>query len=308
MTVKKIKKGAKKMNREEMEWMYSPIPKMSLAQKGRKTIHYLQKLKDDGIHIVQHCPSMLGPIFTMAAEMAGVDICRLPPSGGRIGPEEALKRSMEWIGEHRSVAPHIHINYVTDTIAFASKEAALANFSKFHMAGADSILPMGINNETLEFVANNHIIVYGHVGAISGWQTLGTHGGYKRLGKTSEDAMKIFRMAYEYQECGMKAMSIELTPIEVSNAIAKKLRVPVISIAAGGACDGSEMVDADLFGLMAKPATHAKTYAKFLKWAAEIYGAWGNDVRTGAYPEDKHGFHMEESEMDKFLNVLEQKY
>lgn len=296
------------MGKEEMSKMFSPFPKMSMAQKGRKTIHYLQKLKDEGTHIVQHCPSMLGTMFIMAAEMAGVDICRLPPSNGRIGPEEALNRAMEWIGENRSFAPHIHINYVTDTIAFASKETALANFSKFHMAGADSVLPMGINNETLEYVANNHVIVYGHVGAISGWQTLGTHGGYKHLGKTAEDAMKVFRQAYEYQESGMKAMSIELTPIEVSNAIAKKLRVPVISIAAGGACDGSEMVDADLFGLMAKPATHAKTYSYFLKFATETYGAWANDVRTGAYPEDKHGFHMEERELDKFLNELEKKY
>lgn len=296
------------MNDEKMERMYSPIPKMSMAKKGRKTIHHLQKLKDEGTHIVQHCPSMLGPIFTMAAEMAGVDICRLPPSGGRIGPEEALKRSMEWISENRSMAPHIHINYVTDTIAFASKEDALANFSKFHTAGADSILPMGINNETLEFVSKNHVIVYGHVGALSGWQTMGAYGGYKRLGKTAEDAMEIFKQAYEYQESGMKAMSIELTPIEVSNAIAKKLRVPVINIAAGGACDGSEMVDADIFGLMANPASHTKTYGKFLKWASERYREWGEDVRTGAYPEDKHGFHMDEKELDKFLNKLEQKY
>jgi len=150
----------------------------------------------------------------------------------------------------------------------------LAKFCKFHTAGADSILPMGINNETLEFVSKNHVIVYGHVGALS----------------------------------GMKAMSIELTPIEVSNAIAKKLRVPVINIAAGGACDGSEMVDADIFGLMANPASHTKTYGKFLKWASERYREWGEDVRTGAYPEDKHGFHMEEKELDKFLNKLEQKY
>ena len=301
-------KGEEKMEKEEMNRMFSHFPKMSMAKTGRKTIHYLQRLKDEGTHIVQHCPSMLGPMFTMAAEMAGIDICRLPPGNGRIGPDEALKRAMEWIGENRSVAPRIHINYVTDTIAFTSKEDALANFSRFHIAGADSVLPMGINNETLEYVAKNHVIVYGHVGAISGWQTMGNYGGYKLLGKTAEDAMKIFRQAYEYQESGMKAMSIELTPAEVSNAIAKKLRVPVINIAAGGACDGSEMVDADLFGLMAKPATHAKTYSYLLKFAAETYGAWANDVRTGEYPEYKHGFHMDERELDKFLNELEQKY
>lgn len=293
---------------EEMDKMYSPIRKMSMAQKGRKTIHYLQKCKDEGIPIVQHCPSMMGPMFTMAAEMAGVDICRLTPGNGRIGPDESLKRSMEWIAENRQVAPHIHINYTTDTIAFASKEKALENFARFHMAGADSILPMGINNETLEFVAKNHVIIYGHVGALSGWQTMGKYGGYKRLGKTADDALAIFRQAYEYQECGMKAVSIELTPIEVSNAITKKLHIPVIGIAAGGACDGSEMVDVDLFGLMAKPASHTKTYANFLKFAVGVYGEWAEDVRSSHYPEDKHGVHMEERELDKFMNKLEQKY
>jgi 3-methyl-2-oxobutanoate hydroxymethyltransferase len=283
----------------------SPFPKMSLAAKERKTIHYLQKLKDEGTPIVQHCPSMLGPLFTMAADIAGVDICRLPPASSAMAPEEGMKRAMGWIGEHRGVAPRIHINFVADTVAFASKEAALANFSKYFSAGADSILPMGINNETLKFVADNYCTIYGHVGAISGWQTLGAFGGYKRLGQTAEGAMKVFRMAYEYQENGMKAMSIELTPIEVSNAVAKKMRVPVIGIAAGGACDGAEMVDADLFGLMAKPASHAKTYANLMKFATTAYGSWANDVRTSVYPEDKNGFHMDPTELDKFMNAIE---
>ena len=82
---------------------FSPIPKMSLADRSRKTIAYLQKLKDEGTPIVQHCPSMLGPVFTMAANMAGVDICRLPPSDTARDPEEAVKRSMEYIGSHRAV-------------------------------------------------------------------------------------------------------------------------------------------------------------------------------------------------------------
>lgn len=293
------------MTEAEMNRMFSPFPKMSMAQKGRKTIHYLQQLKDEGTPIVQHCPAMLGPMFIMAAEFGGVDICRLPPSDLRMGADEALKLAPLHISAYRSFAQRMHINYVTDTVAFTNKEDALANFSKFHSAGADSILPMGVNNETLKFVSDNHCIVYGHVGAISGWQTMGLYGGYKRLGKTAEDAMKVYRTAYEYQENGMKAMSIELVPIEVSNTVARKMRVPVIGIAAGGACDGSEMVDMDLFGMMANPASHTKTYGHFLKWASGIYGAWANDVRTSAYPEDKHGVHMDPAELDKFLELVE---
>lgn len=193
------------------------------------------------------------------------------------------------------------------TPTFASKEDALRYGSIYMANGADSLLPMGVSNETLKYMADNHLVVFGHVGALSGWQT-SRHGGYKRLGKTAEDAMKIFRTAYEYQENGMMGMTIELTPSEVTNAIAKKLRVPVVAICAGGAADGSEMVDFDTFNMMPSVASHAKVYADFFRWAATAYGAWAHDVRTGIYPEDKHGFHMEERELDKFLNLLEQKY
>ena len=65
---------------EEMKKYFSPMPKMSMADTKRKTINYLQKCKDEGKKIVQHCPAMLAPIFCMAATMADVDIARLSPS------------------------------------------------------------------------------------------------------------------------------------------------------------------------------------------------------------------------------------
>lgn len=209
-----------------------------------------------------------------------------------------------WLGVVRRAAKLIHINFYMQTPTYASREAALANGALYMSCGADSLLPMGINNDTLKYMADNYLVVMGHIGALSGWQT-GRQGGYKRLGQTAESAMEVFKMGYEYQENGMMAMTIELTPIEVTNAIAKKLRVPVISIAAGGAADGCEMVDFDTFGMMPNPASHAKAYANFFEWAATAYATWANDVRTGAYPEDKHGYHMDEKELDTFLTELD---
>ena len=276
--------------------------KVSKMQKGRKSIAYLQKLKDEGTPIVQMCPAARDQYFTMAAEMAGCDICRLTV------PAENTMMSIEhapwWIRTVRAAAKFIHINFYMQTPTFSSKEKALEYGAMYMAEGVDSLLPMGVNNETLKFMADNHLVVFGHVGALSGWQT-SKYGGYKRMGRTAEDAMKIFRMAYEYQENGMMAMTIELTPIEVTNAIAKKLSVPVISIAAGGAADGCEMVDFDTFNMMPSAASHAKAYGDFFKWAVGAYGAWANDVRAGGYPEDKHGYHMEERELDKFLNAIE---
>jgi 3-methyl-2-oxobutanoate hydroxymethyltransferase len=274
----------------------------SKMKKGRKTINYLQQCKDEGKKIVQMCPANRDQYFTMAAEMAGCDICRLTTPGENV--EMQIANAPWWIRTVRSAAQIIHINFVMQTPTHASKEDALRYGSIYMNNGADSLLPMGVNDETLKYMADNHLVVFGHVGALSGWQT-SRHGGYKRLGKTAEDAMEVFRMAYEYQENGMMAMTIELTPIEVTNAIAKKLRVPVISIAAGGAADGCEMVDFDTFNMMPSAASHAKAYGDFFKWAVTAYAGWGNDVRTGAYPEDKHGYHMEEKELEKFLNALE---
>lgn len=295
---------------DNMKAYFSPMPKMSMGCKNRKTINYLQKCKDEGKKIVQHCPSMLAPIFCMAASLADVDIARLSP-GFVSGPFEMVNaNAWSYIQAHRQMAPYLHLNYVTDTSAFAGKETALKNFSEYHRADADSILPMGINNETLKYVADNHVIIYGHVGALSGWQTNGLYGGYKKLGKTAEEAMKVYKQAYEYQENGMKAMSVELVPGEVSAMIAKKMRVPVIGIASGCTggdvdVDGYEMVDADLFGMMAKPAMHGETYGNLLQFASGVYGAWTQAVRSNAYPQEKNGWHMDPAELEKFNALVE---
>lgn len=279
--------------------------KSSLVNRNRKSIAHLQKLKDEGTPIVQMCPMIRDQFWVKAAEMANVDVCRLTvPGDGNQDMDWQSHIAPWWIRIVRNAAELIHINFYMNTIDYTSKERAVERGALYTHAGADSLLPMGVTNEVLRYMADNYLVVFGHVGALSGWQTA-AQGGYKRIGKTAEDAMEVFRMAYEYQENGMKAMTIELTPIEVTNAIAKKLRVPVISIAAGGAADGCEMVDFDLFNMMPQAASHAKAYADFFPWAVEAYADWAEDVRSGAYPEDKHGYHMEEEELEKFLDEIE---
>ena len=279
--------------------------KMSTASKTRKNLAYLQKMKDNGEKIVQMCPAELGPFFAMAAEMVGCDICRVPSilqlrSGNRL--EDELVTATLSIMKYREYTSIIHLNFYMPTATYATKDQAVRWGAEWVFAGADSMLPMGITNDVLKHMTDNYVPVMGHIGAISGWQTNAT--GYKKVGRTAEDAFKIFKWGYEYQENGMGAMTIELTPMEVSQAIAEKLRVPVISIAGGAPCDGSEMVDMDTFGVMPHAASHAKTYAMLLPFLCEAYGDWADDVRDGNYPEDKHGYHMDPEELEKFNEMM----
>ena len=280
--------------------------KMSTASKTRKNLNYLQKMKDRGEKIVQMCPAELGPFFAMAAEMVGCDICRIPSmlsirAGNRF-EDETLTATLT-IQKFREYTKYIHLNFYMPTACYATKDQAVRWGAQWVFFGADSMLPMGITNDVLKHMTDNYVPVFGHIGAISGWQTNAT--GYKKVGKIAEDAFKIFKWGYEYQENGMGAMTIELTPMEVSQAIAEKLRVPVISIAGGAPCDGSEMVDMDTFGVMPKAASHAKTYAQLLPFLCEAYSDWADDVRDGDYPEDKHGYHMDPEELEKFNAMMD---
>ena len=173
--------------------------KSSRMQKGRKTINYLQKLKDEGTPIVQMCPGPRDQFWTMAAEMADVDICRLTVPGDGSDPEMQIKLAPYWIKCVRNAAKIIHINFYMQTPTYASKEAAVANGALYMNCGADSLLPMGITNETLKYMTDNYLVVFGHIGALSGWQT-SRQGGYKRLGQTAESAMEVFKMGYEYHD------------------------------------------------------------------------------------------------------------
>ena len=280
--------------------------KMSTASKSRKSLAFLQKKKDNGEKIVQMCPAELGPVFGMAAELADCDILRTPSilslrSSARL--EDELLTGSLTIQKYREYTSIIHINWYMPAATYADKSIAVRWGAEWVFDGADSMLPMGVTNDVLKFMSDNYVPTYGHIGAISGWQTNAT--GYKKVGRTAEDAFRIFKWGYEYQENGMGGMTIELTPMEVSEAIAKKLRVPVVSIAAGAPCDGSEMVDMDTFGMMPKPASHAKTYAQLMPFLCQAYAAWANDVRTGAYPEEKNGYHMDPEELEKFNTMMD---
>ena len=168
------------------------------AFKGRKTVHYLQKCKDKGQKLVQVCP-LMDPLWTSAADMAGIDIVRLIcVSKCRHDYDLSdldVKLAPWWIQLVRETAPTIHINYHAETPTYCTAERGIHYGSTYINAGADSLLTMDIKNDVVKAMSDYHIPLYGHIGILSGWMTMGAHGAYSRVGKTAEDALAIYRMA-----------------------------------------------------------------------------------------------------------------
>ncbi len=280
---------------------------MSAVEQGRQTVWHLQKMKERGELISMVGTAYLDPMFTMFCEKAGINLVRFTAPGEN--SEMRAQNMRWWTRMQRKMAPNICLNAVMQTQQYADPSTAVKEAAILVADGADSVMPMGVTNDVLKAMSDNHIAVIGHVGCLSGWQT-GRFGGYRRVGKTAEEAMAIFRQAYEYQENGMVAMTVEMTSREVTDAIAKHLRIPVIAVAAGGSADGTEMVIFDLLGFLPEVAMakHSKAYASIMTDVISGCKVFDQEVKNKVYPEEKHGWGMDEMELDKFMNELEQKY
>jgi 3-methyl-2-oxobutanoate hydroxymethyltransferase len=284
----------------------TPQVKTTSINIGKKTVWHLQKMKEEGKKITMIGTAGLDSIFGMYAEAGGADLIRYAPPGDTT--EARVANLLPWTRNMRKMAPNIVLNVFLQTCCYKDKGTALEYASNALSEGADSVLCMGAPNELVKYLSDHYVAEIGHVGVLSGWQT-GWFGGYRKQGKTAEDAMRVFRMAYEYQENGMKAMTIEMTSREVTAGIAKKLRVPVIQVAGSAPADGSEMVVYDLWGMIpgASKTRHAKSYggASIADICIKGVAEFKAEIEAEKYPAEENGWGMEPEEAEKFLNVLE---
>jgi len=79
----------------------------------------------------------------------------------------------------------------------------------------------------------------------------------------------------------------------------------VIGIGAGRECDGQVLVWHDLLGISEDPVPRfVKRYADLSTEIRRAVGAYVDEVRNGAYPEDKHTYAMADDERERFDEMV----
>lgn len=280
------------------------VPSMIPGSRTKLTVKAVQEMKGKE-QIVMFCT--WDPWIAAAAEAAGVHILRFPAGIARDNPE-ARANALPWVVKDiRGAAPNILLNpYIEPFIVSAGGESLLRYATLLMEAGGDIVLTLAITLKNLQALADASIPVFCHVGLTPTWYTNWT-GGYVRVGKTAEDALKIFQRAYEYQEAGAAMITVEMTAREVTAEIARRLRIPVLSIAGGAGGDGAELVCYDLLGMSPAPMPrHAKQYRQFFHEALGALKEFVTDVQTGVYPDpEQHSWSMNPDEYDRFMNGVE---
>lgn len=88
--------------------------------------------------------------------------------------------------------------------------------------------------------------VIGHIGMLP--QNVRIEGGYKKKGRTPEQAHALLEDALALDAAGVAAIVIEAAVAEVAADISRRIACPTIGIGSGSGCDGQILVTADLVG------------------------------------------------------------
>ena len=249
------------------------------------------------------------------AEAAGMDMVLVGDSAAMVvlGHDSTVPVTMdEMLFMTRAVASAVRRPLVVGDMPFGSYQVsdtdAVRNAVRFVKEGrADTVKLEGAGRmlPRVRAIVESGIPVMGHLGLTP--QSATALGGYRAQGRTAARARRMLADALALQEAGCYSLVLEAVPTPVAARITAALEIPTIGIGAGPDCDGQVLVYHDLLGLTeGHTARFVKRYADLATIIREALTAFAADVRSGAYPEERHTYGMPADEQAAFEASIEE--
>lgn len=243
------------------------------------------------------------------AEAAGIDIILVGDSAGTtvLGGSSTVPVTMdEMVLFTRGVMRGVERAFVVADMPFGSyqvsEDAAIANAVRLiKEGGADAVKLEGAGRvlTRISGIVDAGIPVMGHIGLTP--QSAGMLGGYRAQGRTAAAAKRLVDQAVALERAGCFAVVLEAIPAVVAARITEALKIPTIGIGAGPECSGQVLVWHDVLGLSPEPMPRfVKPYAALAQVITDALGQYARDVRSGAFPEERHTYGMPDAERERF--------
>lgn len=267
-----------------------------------------------------------------AAEAAGIDTMKVRCSRGRRDFLSDYPQG-DWIGDTRRsafdirrAAPHTFMSFVLPLTEIASEAGALRAAFDAMEAGADAIMGQ-FGLPFVEALAKAGVPVQGHVGLVprkSTWT-----GGLRAVGKTVDEALKIYRDLKDLENAGAWAAECEVVPAPIMRELSARTTLVTASIGSGTGGDIQFLFAQDILGDGEPPfPRHAKQYCNLHQMRREIsadsereklveirdrklqeariaaFGEFVADVRSGAFPGPEHIVDVSRDVVDGFLEAI----
>jgi 3-methyl-2-oxobutanoate hydroxymethyltransferase len=274
---------------------------------GKLAITELSEMKRQGTRIAM--VTAYDAAGARLAEAAGIDVVLVGDSAAMVvlGHASTVPVTMdEMLFMTRAVASAVQRPLVVGDMPFGSYQVsdreAVRNAVRFVKEGrADTVKLEGAGRmlARVKAIVESGIPVMGHLGLTP--QSATALGGYKAQGRTAESARQMLVDALALQEAGCYSLVLEAVPSPVAARITGALEIPTIGIGAGPQVDGQVLVYHDLLGLTeGHTARFVKRYADLATVIREALAAFAADVRSGAYPEERHTYGMSADELAAF--------
>lgn len=237
------------------------------------------------------------------AEEAGIDVILVGDSLGNavLGYDTTIPVTLDDMVYHtRSVRRGAPNTFVVADMPFMTyrigREATLRNAARLLQEGlANAVKLEGGADIADEVQALVHagVPVMGHLGLTP--QSINQIGGYKIQGKLEQEAEQMLRDAKALEAAGAFSIVLELVTEPIAEAISKELSIPTIGIGAGRGCDGQVLVFHDILQYSSpyREKRFVKTYADIGTTIRNAIGEYVSEVKSGAFPEEKHTFQLE---------------
>jgi 3-methyl-2-oxobutanoate hydroxymethyltransferase len=288
---------------------HAPAP--STPGPGKLPLPELLEMKRRGDKIVM-ITAYDAPAARLADE-AGVELVLVGDSAAMVmlGYESTVPVTLdEMIFLTRSVTRVARQPLVIGDMPFGSYEvsdeqAVSSAIRLLKEGGADVVKLEGAGRmvSRVRAIAESNIGVMAHIGLTP--QSATRLGGFKAQGRTAEAALKLYDEALALQEAGAFAIVLEAVPAAVATSVSAALDIPTIGIGAGAGTDGQVLVWHDMLGM------YEGTTPRFVKQYAEVaqsirtgVAEYAAEVRSGAFPEERHTYGIAEEELSRFEAAL----
>jgi 3-methyl-2-oxobutanoate hydroxymethyltransferase len=239
-------------------------------------------------------------LFARLVDEAGVDAILVGDSVGNVvaGLETTLPVTLDQMIYHGAAARRgttramliIDMPFLTYQV---SVEEAVRNCGRvMQETGANGVKMEGGGEEiagAVRAVVRLGVPVMGHLGFTP--QSQHALGGFRVQGREADDARRLLEDARRLEDAGAFAIVLELVPAVLAGEISASLSIPTIGIGAGVECDGQVLVLYDLLGLNERfSPKFLKRYAHLGEEVRAAIRRFGEEVRSGAFPDRDHSF------------------
>lgn len=242
------------------------------------------------------------------ADAAGVDIILVGDSLAMVvlGYEDTLSVTIENMSYHTlAVARAKPKALIVADMPWMSYHTgandAVKNASQLIRSGADAVKLEGGSSRlsVMRALIDAEIPVMGHLGLTP--QSVHAFGGYSVQAKTSDAARKLIDDALAIEDAGVFSLVLEAVPEIVAEQATKILKIPIIGIGAGAACDGQVLVFHDLLGLsFGHKPKFVRQYGSLGESGIKALEEFARDVRMRNFPSADEGYQGNRDDLADF--------